>query len=149
MLQNIKPFNNYQFVSIEVNATNARYYFPDLPNLRDALVTGIVFYPPAVSATNPNSYTASVAYLNGYLTLNSKGEEFIQKMELARLITISQEGKFYPFGLTNLPSVNIAFDKSYVEIASGVAAPVATSCFQFGIYYNKPGQGTVKPKIGY
>jgi hypothetical protein len=137
MTYNTKPFENYQFVSIQLQSAQGRYYFPDLPNLREVYTTGLIFYPPNVSAVDTNFFTASATWINSYLTLNCNGEEFVQKLGLINLITINQNNKQNTFGLTTLPNVKIQYQKSYVELAYGATAPTFPCCFQFGVYYSK------------
>lgn len=140
MLYNTKSYENYQFVSIQMQSSAGRYYFPDLPNLREVYTTAIIFYPPNVSPKDNNGFTATGQYINSYLTLNSNGEEFVQKMGLINLISITQNGKQNPFGLVTFPNVKIQYQKSYIEVAYGVAAPTFPSCFQFGVYYSRKPQ---------
>jgi hypothetical protein len=137
MIYNTKPFENYQYVSIQMQSAQGRYYFPDLPNLREVYTTGLIFYPTNVSPTDNNKFTSSGMYGNCYLTLNSNGEEFVQKLSLINLISIQQNNKQNPFGLTTLPNVKIQYQKSYVELAYGVSVGSFPSCFQFGVYYSK------------
>jgi hypothetical protein len=137
MTYNTKPFENYQFVSIQMQSASGRFYFPDLPNLRDVYTTGLIFYPPNISSQDLNKFTATGGWLNSYITLNCNGEEFVQKLGLINLITIQQNNKQNTFGLTTLPNVKIQYQKSYVEQAYGYSAITFPSCFQFGVYYSK------------
>ena len=137
MTYNTKPFENYQFVSIQMQSAQGRYYFPDLPNLREVYTTGLIFYPPNISSIDTNMFTPTPNWINGYLTLNCNGEEFVQKLGLINLITINQNNKQNPFGLTTFPNVKIQYQKSYIELAYGTSAPSFPSCFMFGVYYSK------------
>ena len=136
MTYNTKPFENYQFVSIQMQSAQGRFYFPDLPNLRNVYTTGLIFYPTNVSPTDNNKFTAADS-INSYLTLNSNGEEFVQKLGLLNLISIYAINKQNPFGLTTLPNVKIEYQKSYVEQAYGTGSLSYPCCFQFGVYYSK------------
>jgi hypothetical protein len=136
MTYNTKPFENYQFVSIQMQSVQGRFYFPDLPNLRNVYTTGLIFYPTIVSPTDINKFPSADS-INCYLTLNSNGEEFVQKLGLLNLISIYAINKQNPFGLTTLPNVKIEYQKSYVEQAYGTSSVSYPSCFQFGIYYSK------------
>jgi hypothetical protein len=137
MIYNTKPFENYQFVSIQMQSAQGRYYFPDLPNLREVYTTGIIFYPVTISPTDVNKFPASAQAGNCYITLNCNGEEFVQKLSLINLITMNTNGTQNPFGLTTLPNVKIQYQKSYVEIAYGQTLSTFPSCWQFGVYYSK------------
>ena len=137
MTYNTKPFENYQFVSIQMQSVQGRYYFPDLPNLRDVYTTALVYYPPNISYRDVNGFTPATNYQSCYLTLNSNGEEFVQKLGLINLIPFVQYATQNPQGYTTFPNVKIQYEKSYVEVAYGGTAPTFPSCYQFGVYYSK------------
>ena len=146
MLFNQKPFSNYQLASITMQASAARYYFPDLPQLRNVLTTNLVFYGPQTSANDNNGFAATFAFQNAYVTFNVNGEEVIRQMDLQRLQTISVYGAFYPQGLTSFANLQIDYAKSYVELAPGATPPTFPSCFQFGVYYTRKNYKVQPPK---
>ena len=140
MLYSTKPFENYQFVSIQMQASAGRYYFPDLPNLRQVYTTALIFYTDQISQKDINGFSATTQYPNAYLTLNANGEEFIQKLELITFNTMYSNLVQNMSGLVTLPNVQIQYQKSYVEMAYGATAPTFPSCFQFGVYYSRKPQ---------
>jgi hypothetical protein len=135
MLKNFTPFANFQLASITQTATANRYYFPDLPNLREVFTTAISVYPTQISSTDNNSFTAA-AIDNAYVTFNVNGEEYIQRLELFRLVNMATTDRFSFEGLFTVDYLKIDYSKSYVELAPGTAIAFP-SCFQFGIYYDK------------
>lgn len=137
MTYNTKPFENYQFVSIQMQSNAGRFYFPDLPNLREVYTTALVFYTDQISQKDINGFTATTQYPNAYITLNSNGEEFVQKMELVTFNSMYSNLLQNMVGLITFPNVKIQYQKSYVEMAYGATAPTFPSCFQFGVYYSK------------
>jgi len=137
---------NYQFVTIQINQSNAvnRQYFPDLPNLRDVYTTSIVCYTATQFAKDINN-VLPVSYDNlnkCYLTLNVDGVEVIQNIDLKFLQPQSANNISYnASGVLPLAPVKIDYQKSYVNIASGQNTGSTTPfSFCFGIYYFYPNQ---------
>lgn len=133
---------NYQLVRVQINSAQSRYYFPDLPNLRDAITTNIVSYNDRNFTTDINNVTnvSSVAYGTAFLTLYANGMEFIQKADVAAFAPIAGNNRFSNTnGTFNIKPTNIDFSKSYIEIANistlGLTFPFS---FSFGIWYIKP-----------
>ena len=137
---------NYQFVTIQINQTNAvnRQYFPDLPNLRDVYTTSIVCYTAGqfLKDINNVSPVTNNNYNKCYLTLNVDGNEVIQNMDLKHLQPQAGNGVAYnASGVLPLAPVKIDYQKSYVNIASGQnTGSTVPFSFCFGIYYFYPNQ---------
>lgn len=133
---------NYQLVRLQVNSAQSRYYFPDLPNLRDAITTNIVSYNDRNFTTDINNIAnvTSAPYSSAFLTLYSGGVEFIQKADVAAFAPISGNNRFSNTqGTFNIQPCNIDFSKSYIEIANlSAIAPTYPFSFSFGIWYYKP-----------
>ena len=133
---------NYQLVRVQINAAQSRYYFPDLPNLRDAITTNIVSYNDRNFTTDINNIAnvTSSPYTSAFLTLYSGGVEFIQKADVASFAPIAGNNRFSNTnGTFNIQPCNIDFSKSYIEIANiSVIAPIYPFSFSFGIWYYKP-----------
>jgi len=147
MQNSLRKISNYQFVSVQATSVASRYYFPDLPNLREVITTGIVCYQSGVSPKDRDGFNCSDQILNSYVTFVTGNEEFISKIDLATLFSIAAEGKYHPNGLFSINPTKIDFSKSYVECSGG--APTFPCCWQFGIFYEYPGNfTTTKPKIG-
>lgn len=135
---------NYQLVRIQVNSAQSRYYFPDLPNLRDAITTNIVSYNERNFTTDINGIANvnPLVFQTTFLTLYANGMEFIQKADLSSFCPISSSFVFYnDQGTFNIKPQNIDFSKSYVEIANLAGllpAPSYPFSFSFGVWYIKP-----------
>lgn len=135
---------NYQLVRIQINSAQSRYYFPDLPNLRDAITTNIISYNEKNFTTDINGI-ANVppqVYHSSFLTLYAAGMEFIQKADVSSLCPIGGNNVFYnEQGTFNIKPTNIDFSKSYIEIANlSAISPIPSYpfSFSFGIWYVKP-----------
>lgn len=137
---------NYQFVTIQINQSNAvnRQYFPDLPNLRDVYTTAIVVYTAGQFLKDINNVSPITTnnYNKCFLTINVDGNEVIQNLDLKHLQPQASNGNAYnASGVLPLAPVKIDYQKSYVNIASGnnTGSTVPFS-FCFGIYYFYPNQ---------
>lgn len=136
------PLINYQFVSIQANSFQQKQFFPDLPNLRNAKIFGIVAYTSRLfpkDINNINVITEPNAQ-NCYVTLYSGNNEFIQKLDLMAFITISGDRRnFNTNGNFSIDGIEIDFSKSYIEFPTGLGAYNGTYPYSvpFGIYYTK------------
>jgi len=141
MITTNTPLLNYQFVSLQANALQERYYFPDLPNLRNAKVYRIVTYNESNFTNDINNVALvnSAAFASSYITINSNGLEVIQKLDLTIFKTIASTNNNTNInGSVDLLPINIDFSKSYVQIANPSAITITFPfVYAFGIYYSK------------
>jgi hypothetical protein len=127
---------NFQFVSIPVLQYQNKYYFPDLPQLRNAKIQRIHCYFNGVINKDVSNVT-TITYLNAIgmcLTLYGNGEELIKQLDLPQI---------QPFQVKSLPILNdgdmyfdnleIDFSKSYVEAPVNFFTVVTS--LNFGIFY--------------
>lgn len=139
MLNFNAPVINYQLVQISATASQTRYYFPDLPNLRDVKTYKITAFHQLLIQKDINGVNliSQSDFENSYITLYSNGFEYIQKLGLSALQTVSRENNFKNMnGGMALQPLNIDFSKSYVECAPSIT-PTFPCSFVFGIYYAK------------
>jgi hypothetical protein len=141
MITTQNRIQNYQFVSIAANAQQDRYYFPDLPNLRNVLTHRIVSYSVAHFATDINraAMVTEPIFNSSFLTINSGGTEVIQRLDLANFNTVAARNVYANTnGVFELEPIRIDFSKSYVTLAQGtLLTPVFPFVYAFGIYYSK------------
>lgn len=141
MNYNDKKLNNYQFVSIVASvAGQPRYYFPDLPNLREVFTTNIVAYDNTVMQYNPDGLSLANSAANlCFLTLVVGNEEVISKIDLATLkpLYTGQTTARYnnPGGNFAIPPTVFDYSKSYIEVYNP-GTIIANTCFCFGIYFD-------------
>jgi hypothetical protein len=131
---------NYQFVTVQADVSQNRYYFPDLPNLRDVLTVKIVSYNDRNFRDDINNIPVVDidVYRNSTFTLYSKGSEFLQKIDLMLFNTISTQNLYCnQNGTVGLKPIEIDFSKSYIENLGTVPALGYPYSYCFGIYYFK------------
>lgn len=151
-----ESLDNYLNVQIVVNNLNDKYYFPDLPQLRTARISGISFYPK-LSFGNSRDVN-NVPLLNMYdalkcfITLYSGDEQKIQNLPLLKMKNLYQEvvdgggpGELgdevmrgNQEGIFSLDDLVIDFSKSYVQLASNqTIIGTLPKSINFGIYYKQ------------
>jgi hypothetical protein len=130
---------NYQFVTVQADVQQNRYYFPDLPNLRDVLTVKIMAYNEAHFLNDINNVpvVSRNIFENSTFTVYSKGREFLQKVDLMLFNTITSQAAYSNSnGTVGLAPVEIDFSKSYIENL-GTAPGAFPYSYCFGIYYFK------------
>jgi hypothetical protein len=143
------PLYNSLNVQIVINNTNDSYYFPDIPQLRDAKIQAISFYPSLTSnkdVNNVNLLTISdTSY--AYLTLYSGNKEAVQNLPLLKLVNLARaqtngttetNTPGNSDGLFTFDNLVVDFSKSYVRFSTGHSLSTslpASICFQ--IFYIK------------
>lgn len=135
---NTKAFDYFKLASIQVNSAAQRYYFPDLPELRNVHLNSISFYTSDVFPLNREgvSILTSSNSTPVFLTLYSEGRERIQKLDCSYLNSIATtnlqgavDSRF------NFNGMKVDFSKSYVQYATGVTPQTPPYSFLFGIWY--------------
>lgn len=141
-----KPIQNYLSVQIVINNQNNKYYFPDLPQLRDAKINAICFYPAlGNNVVDPNGVALiSINDANScYLTLDSGLEQIFQNIPLMKLAnqwfeggSITQQGN--ADGLFVIDELVIDFSKSFVSVSpTSTIGGTLPQSISFGIFYTK------------
>ena len=128
---------DYQFVSIGVLAVANKYYFPDLPNLRQVKVRKISVYTVSALTLDINSVgVATVANIgNSFITLNKGNDEIVRQMPLELLNSFQSDSNYYNnTGGITLDNLIFDFSKSYIEMSVAITPP-RSLCF--GIFYTK------------
>ena len=125
----------FQFVSIPVLASQTKYYFPDLPNLRGAKIFKIHYYPAGVldKDTTNVSTTSAVNSAAMALTLNSGMDDIIKQLDLGTLTPYFVDGQRYkPVEELYLDGLVFDFSKSFIEFQSAIRLD---TCIAFGVFY--------------
>jgi hypothetical protein len=135
--------NRFEAVEIVIpdQTTLTRFYFPNLPNLTNALVDRIVLY---------NEYAATKSILTGgnYATLQQiqqtsitlyQGDlQLYYNLPLSTLVNVATVDSTTPLGYYNLPididGMEISWTKSF--ISSPIAQANTNTVFSFGIFYH-------------
>jgi hypothetical protein len=133
-----KTFDSFQLAFIKVNTPQQRYYFPDLPELRNVQLNSLSFYHYDIFEVNREGVTL---YLQNtlrpvFLTLYSEGRERVQKLDCSYLQSIEVSDNYsYNDSRINFNGMKVDFSKSYVQYATGVTPQTPPYSFLFGIFY--------------
>lgn len=151
-----ESLDNYLNVQIIVNNLNDKYYFPDLPQLRTAKISGISYYAKLNSATNTDPNNVPLLSISDarkcFLTLYSGDIQQVQNLPLMKAKNlwlwepngggIPEDFNLQKFGNTegifSLNDAIIDFSKSYVSLASNqTLIGTLPLSINFGIFYKK------------
>jgi len=132
--------NRFEAVELAIpnGSTNTRYYFPNLPNLANAMIQNIQCYTPGVLSASPNSGSTMVTEADlkkSFLTLYSGDLQLIYNAPLLAFNNIISSATPNPYtnGLPDINNMIISWTKSFVSLSS---APGTTNCvYAFGVYY--------------
>jgi hypothetical protein len=130
-----------RFEAVEINVPNGstltRFYFPDLPQLRQAKIEAIQVYVAGAISATPLTGSTPVTVADAkksFLTLYQGDLQLIYNIPILGLNNI-QEGTTTPF-VFELPSMNdidISWTKSFVSLPSALAT--TNVAYSFGVYY--------------
>lgn len=133
------PLYNYLNVQIIINDNTNKYYFPDIPQLRDAKLQSISFYSNILLTKDYNNVSLmdnATDLHNAYLTLYSGNKEAVQNLPLWKMTNVGNTGSVD--GLFNLDNIVVDFSKSFVSFPNNYTLigtfPISV---MFGIYYIK------------
>jgi hypothetical protein len=130
-----------RFEAVEVNiptgSTNTRFFFPDLPQLRNAMVQNIQLYTPGTLSATPNTGSTMVTEADlkkSFLTLYSGDLQLIYNAPLLAFNNIINSATNpYTNSLPDINNMVISWTKSYISLST---APGTTGvAYAFGVYY--------------
>lgn len=130
-----------RFESVEVNvptgSSNTRFFFPDLPQLRNAMVQNIQLYTPGTLSATPNTGSTMVTEADlkkSFLTLYSGDLQLIYNAPLLAFNNIINSATNpYTNSLPDINNMVISWTKSYISLST---APGTTGvAYAFGVYY--------------
>lgn len=131
--------NRFEAVEIPIpsGSTNTRFYFPDLPQLRNAMIQNLQVYTTDTLSATPNTGSAPVAYADlqkSFITLYSGDLQLIYNAPLLAFNNIvNSNTNAYAFELPMLQNMVISWTKSYVSLST---SPTTTgTAYAFGVYY--------------
>lgn len=124
-------------VPIPTGSTNTRFYFPDLPNLRNAMIQALQVYTPGTLTATPNTGSALVVEADmkkSFVTLYSGDLQLIYNAPLFAFNNIiNSVTNPYNNELPTIDNMVISWTKSYISLAS---SPATTGvAYAFGVYY--------------
>ena len=133
-----------RFEAVEINVPSGslltRYYFNDLPNLRNAKITSVQIYTTDTISATPltGSTPVTIADLKkSFLTLYEGDLQLIYNIPMLSFNNFAQNATTsaaYVFQLPQVDGITISWVKSYISLPSALATTGTT--YSFGVYYH-------------
>ena len=140
-IKNIIMVNIQRYEAVEISvpsgSTLTRFYFPDLPNLRNARITTVEVYDPATLGCSPltGSTIATLTDIKkSFLVLYQGDLQLVYNIPLARLNQVNDGTSPYVFELPKVAHMVVSWVKSYVTMFTAMGT--TNVVFAFGVYYN-------------
>jgi hypothetical protein len=131
--------SRFEAVEIPVpsGSTLTRFYFPDLPNLRNAKITSIQVYTAGTITATPLTGSTPVTTADlkkSYLTLYSGDLQLVYNVPMLTFNNIANSATDpYVFELPVVNGITISWVKSYVVLPTALAT--TSVAYSFGVYY--------------
>lgn len=131
--------SRFEAVEIPVpsGSTLTRFYFPDLPNLRNAKITSIQVYTAGTITATPLTGSTPVTTADlkkSYLTLYSGDLQLVYNVPMLTFNNIANSATDpYVFELPVVNGITISWVKSYVVLPTALAT--TGTAYSFGVYY--------------
>ncbi|MFY7935853.1 MAG: hypothetical protein ACOVOQ_00640 [Flavobacterium sp.] len=131
--------SRFEAVEIPVpsGSTLTRFYFPDLPNLRNAKITSIQVYTAGTITATPLTGSTPVTTADlkkSYLTLYSGDLQLVYNVPMLTFNNIANSATDpYVFELPVVNGITISWVKSYVVLPTALATTGVA--YSFGVYY--------------
>ena len=132
-----------RFEAVEINvptsSTLTRFYFPDLPNLRNAKITAIQVYTPGTITATPLTGSTPVTLADlkkSFLTLYEGDLQLIYNVQMLNFnnMVTGATPDVYTFELPAINGITISWVKSYVVLPTALATTGVA--YSFGVYYH-------------
>ena len=124
-------------ISVPSGSTLTRFYFPDLPNLRNARITTVEVYDPATIGCSPltgSTVAALTDIKKSFLVLYQGDLQLVYNIPLARLNEVNDATSPHVFQLPKVATMVVSWVKSYVTMFTAMGT--TNVVFAFGVYYN-------------
>jgi hypothetical protein len=131
-----------RFEAVEINvptsSTLTRFYFPDLPNLRNAKITAIQVYTAGTITATPLTGSTPVTTADlkkSFLTLYEGDLQLVYNVPMLNFNNIvNSAADPYTFELPNVNGITVSWVKSYVNLPTALAT--TNVAYSFGVYYH-------------
>ena len=132
-----------RFEAVEINvpsgSTLTRFYFPDLPNLRNAKISAIQVYTAGTITATPLTGSTPVTTADlkkSFLTLYQGDLQLVYNVPMISLnnMVTGATPDPYTFELPAINGITVSWVKSYVNLPSALATTGVA--YSFGVYYN-------------
>jgi len=125
-------------IAVPNSSTLTRFYFPDLPNLRNAKITGIQVYTAGTITATPLTGSTPVTTADlkkSFLTLYEGDLQLVYNVPMLNFNNIvNSAADPYTFELPNVNGITISWVKSYVNLPTALAT--TNVAYSFGVYYH-------------
>jgi hypothetical protein len=131
----IKRFEAVE-ISVPSGSTLTRFYFPDLPQLRNAKIEAVQVYVAGAISATPLTGSTPVTLADAkksFLTLYQGDLQLIYNIPLVGLIDINDGTSPYVFQLPSMNDIDISWTKSFVSLPTALAT--TNVAYSFGVYY--------------
>jgi hypothetical protein len=131
-----------RFEAVEIpvpsGSTLTRFYFPDLPNLRNARITNIAIYTAGTITATPLTGSTPVTTADlkkSSLTLYEGDLQLVYNIPILSFNSIvNSAADPYQFELPSVNGMTVSWVKSYVSLPTALATTGVA--YSFGVYYH-------------
>jgi hypothetical protein len=131
----IKRFEAVE-ISVPSGSTLTRFYFPDLPQLRNAKIEAVQVYVAGAISATPLTGSTPVTLADAkksFLTLYQGDLQLIYNIPIVGLIDINDGTSPYVFQLPSMNDIDISWTKSFISLPTALAT--TNVAYSFGVYY--------------
>jgi len=125
-------------IPVSSGSTLTRWYFNDLPNLRNAKITAIQIYTAGTISATPLTGSTPVTTADmkkSFLTLYQGDLQLVYNVPMLTLNNmVNSAADPYTFELPAVNDLTISWVKSYVSVPTALATTGVT--YSFGVYYH-------------
>jgi hypothetical protein len=125
-------------ISVPSGSTLTRFYFPDLPQLRNAKISAIQVYTAGTITATPLTGSTPVTTADlkkSFLTLYQGDLQLVYNVPLISLNNIvNSAADPYTFELPAVNGITVSWVKSFVNLPSALGT--TNVAYSFGVYYN-------------
>jgi hypothetical protein len=125
-------------IAVPSGSTLTRFYYPDIPNLRNAKITAIQIYTAGTITATPLTGSTPVTTADlkkSTLTLYEGDLQLIYNIPMLNFNSIvNSAADPYVFELPAINGMSISWVKSYVSVPTALAT--TNVAYSFGIYYH-------------
>lgn len=125
-------------IAVPSGSTLTRFYFPDLPNLRNARITNIAIYTAGTITATPLTGSTPVTTADlkkSFLTLYEGDLQLVYNIPMLSFNSIvNSAADPYQFELPSVNGLTVSWVKSYVSLPTALAT--TSVAYSFGVFYH-------------
>lgn len=125
-------------IAVPSGSTLTRFYFPDLPNLRNARITNIAIYTAGTITATPLTGSTPVTTADlkkSFLTLYEGDLQLVYNIPILSFNSIvNSAADPYQFELPSVNGMTVSWVKSYVSLPTALATTGVA--YSFGVFYH-------------